>query len=287
MNASARWALAIVSFVLVFAHCSVTPTVSSAPDASNVGSCLLGVTQSETGVGVTLGTLELTPGGTEVAQSFVLASDAALSMVQLGLLRVGAPSGLLTLKVQGSSGSGNGAPDGVTLGSATYLVKAGTRYWLRLSSSYPLSDADHIKWAGNSSNPFSQGRALFQSSTPNDWTSLNLSTSMDLLFMAGCGECLLNNFEGDGSSKIGIAAANTDPLKFVGGSDVAQSFVAAFDTSISLVQLKLSKIGNPSGTLTLRVQKDAANTPDGATLATATLSYKCRCGSGLRYICVG
>ena len=65
--------------------------------------------------------------------------------------------------------------------------------------------------------------------------------------------------------EIGVNSLTLD------ASDLAQSFRPTSDTSVRTVQLKLFRKGEAGGTLTLTLEGDSGNSPDGTALAKTTL----------------
>jgi hypothetical protein len=96
--------------------------------------------------------------------------------------------------------------------------------------------------------------------------------------MSSCGDlsttsgtdtsCLILLTTETSGAEMGVAAAaNT-----LGGDEIAQSFKVPIDKNITQVQLKLLRVGRPNGTLTLKLQGNSGDAPDGTDLTTATLN---------------
>lgn len=121
-----------------------------------------------------------------LAQSIRPDQTTVLTGFELLLKKIGTPSGLLTVTLEGNSGSGEvedslvtsatsprNTPDGVPLGTAAlflsevddeafdpYIVsfgkeitlEAGEMYWIRMVASYGASDTNLVAWGASTSN---------------------------------------------------------------------------------------------------------------------------------------
>jgi hypothetical protein len=197
---------AVLASALLLGACAIDE------DSTDPTSCTVAVTTGTSGAEMGVGAAATTFGGDEIAQSFTVPADTTVSSVQLKLIRVGAPTGVLTLKLQESSGnlpngsdlatgtftvtydsstntsnvdSLTGAYYTFTLSSTVSLVTTKT-YWWRLHAGYSLSDTDVIKWMGNNSNVYSRGKAIYETSTANSFSTAAIGDNRDLLFGFGC-----------------------------------------------------------------------------------------------------
>lgn len=154
-------------------------------------------------------------GGDELAQSFQLTEAREISSVQIRLQKKGTiASGyslVLTLETNDSNGN---APSGTSAGggearldvslisttgyytftfSSAASLSAETTYWLRLRAEYPQSNSaaaspNLVYWSSHdgSSNTYSSGSAVYETSTSNQWQTSIIGSLRDLLFKIGC-----------------------------------------------------------------------------------------------------
>ncbi len=159
-----------------------------------------------------LGLNDTVLGGDELAQSFKVSENKTITKIQLLLQKVGMTSGSFTgyevilQLVNDSAGKPTGSAVtsetpvldvsaiGSTSGFYTFTfasnvsLTAGTLYWIRVRGTYPASKKDLIKWYAHngSSGEYSNGQALYETITSNDWQSLVIGDLRDLLFKIGC-----------------------------------------------------------------------------------------------------
>ena len=149
------------------------------------------------------------PYGDELGQSFIAGASMAVAYVNLKLYTLGYPTGSLVLSIQAdqTNGSGNSIdlPDGTDLGTSTVTMStttipatgaavafvftptitltAGSKYWLRLKATYGTGNSsNHVKWAGNDSNAYPYGHAIYETSTTNIWDTTLIGSNRDFLF---------------------------------------------------------------------------------------------------------
>jgi len=85
-----------------------------------------------------------------------------------------------------------------------------------------------------------------------------------------------NYFNGTPGAEMGVNDFGIDPQNPQDGSDIAQSFLLTKDTTISYFDLSLKPRGNPNENriLTVSIQGDAENNPDGVDIITSAISVK-------------
>lgn len=156
------------------------------------------------------GIRELQFGGSELAQLIVPTTDFSTQAVQVKLKKVGAPSGTITLTLQGTGAT---SPDDFTEATAVLStsdieaaaafytftfnaavqLKADQPYWIRLKASYPASDSNVIHWIANTANGYTPGGGWYLTGTAGSWSQAlfnisdeELAASRDFLFKLEC-----------------------------------------------------------------------------------------------------
>jgi hypothetical protein len=186
----------LAAFMALVSACGSQDEQSTTTDQ-----CMISVTKVTTGLVTGIAADAGTLGGDELVQSFTADKDYSVTAVKLRLLRVGTPSGTLTLSIQGASGSGTSArPDGVDLASGTLSLSTttisassptqytftltssaslakGAVYFVRVKASYALSDTNVVKWAASDEDPLTDGFPLYETSIANSFAAIGLGTN--------------------------------------------------------------------------------------------------------------
>jgi hypothetical protein len=184
-----------------------------AEDRDNGGYCPMGFSSYEDGKEIRIGQSTYN-NGLRVAQSFSLDPGVTLKSVRLMLYQIGAPSGTITVSIRddvSNNGHSSDMPSTIDLTAANmtfdstgstptiastpswytfsftanpYNLRASTKYWLVITLHYTssYSDSNLIAWAGNDSNAYTNGHALYETNVAGYWTSTKIGGNRDMVF---------------------------------------------------------------------------------------------------------
>jgi internalin A len=214
--------------------------------------------------------------GSWASQSFTPVTSHTLNAVSLKLYKVGSPTYTVTISLY-AAGSDN-KPTGSVLASSTFLassltttaswytfefstgygVAAGTRYALVLSATDGAA-GNLVYWRVNTAGTYGRGMKALSANQGASWTT---GSAQDLMFKEGQNPPMwYEQFATGDSAASGV----------YGGCWASQSFAPVTTHTLSLVSLRLYKVGSPTYTVTIGLYAAGSdNKPTGSALASTT-----------------